>query len=288
MKPEVTSGWLGRYFDTVYPGFPDMYPNEQYEDPFAISLGHEVSATCQGHLGNFSHTLSNSELHNAQSITEQPNSVMGNSFFDAQIKFLNTVYRQSAAYSDRVKKALDKGKSISDQYNTKSELAVYLKQIATLISGGLNTKVYVVNLNGFDTHGNQVDNGAPETGAHAHLLKDLSDAIAAFNHDIKALGVNHRILGMTFSEFGRQIASNENNGTDHGDAAPLFIFGGAGLSGIHGDNPEIPLHVQEQEAIVMQVDFRNLYATVLHDWFRADEAVIQKLFEHQLSFLSLF
>jgi uncharacterized protein (DUF1501 family) len=33
----LNTGWMGRYFQTNYPEYPDTYPNNNYPDPFAIS-----------------------------------------------------------------------------------------------------------------------------------------------------------------------------------------------------------------------------------------------------------
>jgi uncharacterized protein (DUF1501 family) len=59
LDQSATTGWLGRAFDNDYPNFPAAYPNNDYPDPFAISMGYDVSATCQGLVGNFSHAVKN-------------------------------------------------------------------------------------------------------------------------------------------------------------------------------------------------------------------------------------
>lgn len=98
----------------------------------------------------------------------------------------------------------------------------------------MKTKVYVLSLGGFDTHDNQADALDLNAGLHRGLLQKVSDAIAAFQNDLQLLGLENRVVGMTFSEFGRQIASNASLGTDHGDAAPLFLFGTCIQTGIIG------------------------------------------------------
>ena len=79
--------------------------------------------------------------------------------------------------------------------------------------------------------------------------------------------VDDRVMGMTFSEFGRRIISNNSNGTDHGTAAPLFIFGKNVNSGVLGDNPILTSTMKTEDNLPMQYDFRSIYATMLHDWF---------------------
>jgi hypothetical protein len=131
-----------------------------------------------------------------------------------------------------------------------------------------------VNIGGFDTHSGQVVAGATETGDHANLLAKLSSAIKAFQDDLEGLGVADRVLGMTFSEFGRRIVSNYSVGTDHGAAAPLFLFGNKVLPGILGNNPTILSSTSVNDNLPMQYDFRSVYASVLQDWFCVPKPII--------------
>ncbi|MGL5888331.1 MAG: DUF1501 domain-containing protein, partial [Bacteroidia bacterium] len=169
-------------------------------------------------------------------------------------------------------------------YDPNSDLAEQLRYVAQMISGGLQTKVYIVNHTGYDTHDAQVDANDHTLGEHADLLKELSDAITAFQDDLQLLGLEQRVAGMTYSEFGRQITSNLSDGTDHGDAAPLFLFGSCISSNIVGSNPVISNVIQSQAGVPMQIDFRDIYASILKDWFEADVNVIQSLFEHSVTF----
>jgi hypothetical protein len=162
-------------------------------------------------------------------------------------------------------------------YDDTSALAQQLKTVALLISGGLKTKVFVVRIGGFDTHANQVVDGSASAGQHAELLADLSNAIAAFQDDLQKQSLEERVLGMTFSEFGRQIKSNDSFGTDHGTAAPLFLFGSCVQGGVIGSNPEIRPDLEPQEGVEMQIDYRSVYATILKDWLGAPEQQVTDL-----------
>ena len=284
MDVSATQGWLGRSFDAQFPNFPADYPNADYPDPFAISMGYEVSATCQGLMGNFSHTIVN------PFDTVNLNSTVGlndGTYYGSHMEYLTTIIAQTNAYASQVNTAANAGNTMSTLYDPNNPLAVQMQYIAQMISGGLKTKVYIVNVNGFDTHDMQVSTTDATQGAHTNLLKSLSDAIAAFQDDLSLLGLEHKVAGMTFSEFGRQVASNASVGTDHGDAAPLFMFGGCISSGILGPNPTINSQVQDQEGSPMQIDFRDVYATVLKQWFLVDPTEIQTMFEHQVTFYNL-
>ena len=76
-------------------------------------------------------------------------------------------------------------------------------------------------------------------------------------------------------------------GTDHGDAAPLILFGSCISSGIIGTNPQIPNQINSQAGIPMEIDFRDVYASLLKDWFEVDPNQIQGLFEQNISYLDL-
>lgn len=281
MDQATTTGWLGRKLDAEHPNFPEGYPNETSKDPFAISMGYEVSATCQGLLGNFSHTVNNPMDAVNVSISSSAND---GTYYGGHMEFLSTMIAQTNKYGNRVLEAAKKGKNLSTKYDSKNNLATQLKYVAQMISGGLQTNIYVVNISGFDTHDSQVISTDVTTGNHATLLKTLSDAIEAFQDDITLLGLEKRVAGMTFSEFGRQIASNASYGTDHGDAAPLFLFGSCLEAPIYGSNPVISNQVVGQAGIPMQVDFRDVYASVLRDWFEVSPTEIQKMFAHEVKY----
>ena len=85
--------------------------------------------------------------------------------------------------------------------------------------------------------------------------------------DLNFLSVADRVVGMTFSEFGRRILSNGSLGTDHGSGAPMLLFGNAVQSGILGTNPIIPATATINDNVAMQYDFRSVYASVLAEWF---------------------
>jgi hypothetical protein len=187
-----------------------------------------------------------------------------------ELSYVRLVAQQTQQYSGSIKAAADKAVNLSTLYPSKgvNTLADQLQIVARLVAGGLKTKVYMVSLGGFDTHSAQVANtGGTETGAHATLLGKISEAVNAFQDDLKLLKVEDRVLGMTFSEFGRRIKSNDSLGTDHGAAAPLFVFGNKVNGGIYGKNPTIPVNPSPGDSIAMQVDFRSIYSTILKEWF---------------------
>jgi uncharacterized protein (DUF1501 family) len=279
-----TSGWMGRYFESEQANFPEDYPNIDFPDPFAISMGSELSTTCQGLMGNFSHAVS--DPFNAANLLETSVENDG-TYYGSQIEYIATMLNQTNEYGNQISVAANAGNSLSNLYDPTNSIAVQLKYIAQMISGGLKTKVYILNINGFDTHDSQVLQTNTTQGEHADLLKKLSDAIAAFQNDLQLLGLEERVAGMTFSEFGRQVASNGSFGTDHGDAAPLFLFGKCVNSGIIGPNPQINNQIDGQSGVEMEIDFRDIYASILKDWFEVPVSSIQNLFEHNITFINV-
>ena len=270
-----TTGWMGRYFALEHPDYPDNYPNDDIDYPFAISIGSTASQTCQGVTSNYSIAVSSPE--SSGELFEGEWDSLPSNCFGAELSFVRETVRQSNAYSSIVSDAYNKGNNISSKYPDGNSLANNLKTVARLISGGLKTKVYVVREGGFDTHSAQVDSVDTTIGRHAELLQTLSDAIGAFQDDINQLGLQKRVLGMTFSEFGRRIMSNASFGTDHGDAVDVFVFGACINPGFTGQNPEISANVSKKEAVAMQYDFRSIYGSILMDWFGTAEQDIKNI-----------
>ncbi len=269
-----TTGWLGRYFDTQAPGFPDGYPNAEFPDPFALTIGSVVTETCQGVGGNFSMAIN--DPFNLNPLATGGEDEVPNTPYGEELLFLRQAIEQTNAYAEVITQAAESGNNMVD-YPEDLALAQALKNVALLISGGLKTKVYVVSIGGFDTHANQVQNGDPLSGTHANLLQTLSTAVSLFMDDLKQLGLDKRVVAMTFSEFGRRIRSNSSLGTDHGDAAPLLVFGSCINPGVIGSNPVIPPDVSINSGVEMQYDFRDVYGSVLMDWFGVAKEEVKNL-----------
>ncbi len=278
----LTTGWMGRYFDINHSSFPIDYPNSDCPDPFALSIGSVISETCQGVVSNYSLALSDPFSPGTVNIGEEGSTP--NNCYGRELGYIRDIARQTNAYSETIIEAANKGNNLSSKYGEDNVLAQKLKTVARLVSGGLKTKIYVVQIGGFDLHSNQVLAGDPVQGRQSELMLQLSNALCAFQEDCVQLGIDDRVVGMTYSEFGRRIRSNESNGTDHGTAAPLFVFGSCVNPGILGSNPEINPDATVQEGVAMQYDFRSVYATMLMDWFGISEekvrTVLFKDFQH--------
>jgi uncharacterized protein (DUF1501 family) len=263
----LPTGWAGRYLNQEYIGFPENYPNSLMPDPLAIQVGSIVSPALQGPTLTMGMAISNTssfyDLVNGV-ISPVPNSRAGD-----QIGYIREMAQKTDSYSNIIKKAAQKVKQQSAKYPDpgKNPLADQLKIVARLIAGGLQTKIYIVNMGGFDTHAKQTEVADTTTGIHAKLLGKLSIALDAFMDDLAFLSIDDRVLAMTFSEFGRRIKSNASGGTDHGAAAPVLVIGNKVIPGITGTNPILPTLATDNDNIGMQYDFRSIYASMLKNWF---------------------
>lgn len=265
---------MGRYLGNRNPGYPEGYPNDKNPHPFAITMGSTVSETCEGQAANFSITLT--DPFALSRLAEGGGGETPDTPYGEELQFLRTTIAQTNAYAETIQEAANKGRNLVE-YPGNSNLAGQLKTIALLLAGGMQTKVFVAQLGGFDTHANQAIAGDTTTGVHAELLGTLSEAITAFQADLDALGLSERVVGLTFSEFGRQIRSNFSDGTDHGTAAPLVLFGSCVAPGILGQNVEVHPDVAPQEGVPMQFDFRDIYGSILRDWFEVAEDEVREV-----------
>ncbi len=282
----LDTGWLGRYMTGSFPGYPNDFPNEDCPDPLAITIGNFVSETCQGETTNFSIAVGN--LDEIRNLDDPTDNNLPDNCYGHEMEFLIESIRKSNAYATRLTEAADAGANLSTKYIDGDGFSDQLMTTARLISGGLQTQVYIVSIGGFDTHATQVEAESPELGTHASLLERVSNAVCAFFDDLKLQGLDDNVLCMTFSEFGRQIRSNGSLGTDHGTAAPVMIFGNCLAGGVMGDNIEIPPDIDPQTGVPMQFDFRDVYGTILDRWFSASEDDVKNILYEDYERLNIF
>ncbi len=255
-------GWLGRYLDQADQAVGGDAP--------AVHLGHEqqpfaiASQTLQvptiRDLAEFQ--LRGDDRSALRDLLSERRANTDGASSDL-LNFLQSSTRAAIAASERVTQAATGYKSQVTYPD--SGLAQKMRVIAQLIDAGLSTHVYYVQLDGFDTHSQQPD-------AHAALLREWSQAVSAFVNDLDAHDHGDRVCVMTFSEFGRRVAENASDGTDHGAAGPMFLCGGGLKSGFVGDRPNLTDLLDGD--IKHTIDFRQVYASVLTDWLGADAALV--------------
>ena len=274
-RERVKTGWMGRYLESEYPGYPDAFPTTQMPDPLAIQISNYPTLTVQGTVYSMGLSITNPEkiYTFVNPFSDFPlNSAPANK----ELKFLRVISEKTKIYSDIIRAAYQRAGTMAT-YPTDNGLAEQLKIVARLIKGGLKTRVYTVTMGGFDTHKRQVNASDTTTGLHAKLMKDLSSGISAFQKDLELMGLEDRVMGMTYSEFGRRIKSNASLGTDHGAAAPLIMFGKHAKKGILGNSPDIPADIQVVNNIPFQYDFRSVYASVMEQWFCVKQPALNSI-----------
>ncbi|MBV8964916.1 MAG: DUF1501 domain-containing protein [Mycobacteriaceae bacterium] len=133
-------------------------------------------------------------------------------------------------------------------------LAAQLAMVAKCVKAAVPTRVYMVQLGGFDTH-------ADERGTQQRLLKTLDDALSGFLRDIATDRHGKNVVVMAYSEFGRRVAANASQGTDHGTAGPVFVAGQPVKGGFYGDEPS--LTDLDNGDLKGTTDFRDIYHELL-------------------------
>jgi len=245
------TGWVSRYFDNACAGAPEIDPKGIYltgqapqvfdSDEFLNIYG--ASSPAKKGRGGDRDLLREFSLGEAQGAEPA--------------HFLSHTYLDALAMDERIGKILSQNRS-GVEY-PQSQLARSLKNVGSMIRSGLHTRVYFVSLSGFDTHRDQENR-------QSQLLKELSEALLAFQTDLETDELDSQVLTMTFSEFGRRPQENESKGTDHGTAAPLFVMGSAVKGSVQGNPPKLEL--PKNGDLTHETDFRSLYATVLEDWLK--------------------
>lgn len=280
-------GWLGRFLEGEYDGYPAGYPNTSMPDPLAIQIGSVVSFALQGSEHGMALAIQNpNTFYSMVNGTDTSNfDTPPDTRFGELLAYTRQVQLESEAYAGRIKTASDRAPN-RYTYPASNSLASQLQTVARLIAGGLQTRIYVVSIGGFDTHADQVVASDHTIGTHATLLKRLADAISAFQSDLRMYGVEDKVVGMTFSEFGRRAASNGSLGTDHGTSAPMFVFGKHVQPGVVGANPN--LSDLSGGNLKMQIDFRRVYSSIMTGWFGIGQTAMNEVMKRDFAYLPLF
>ncbi|MFZ1528801.1 MAG: DUF1501 domain-containing protein [Ferruginibacter sp.] len=252
----VNTGWLGRYLDAQCSGCDKPTQALEIDDMLSLALKGEqqkgLAFTDPRRLYSSSNELFYKDISKAHGSSEETvdylYKTMGETLSSADYIFKQSKLHPTAALYPS------------------SKLGNNLKTIASLIMSDINTKVYYVSLGSFDTHINQ-------DAQQKRLFTELNDSVKAFTADLKKNNRFDDVLLMTFSEFGRRVAQNASNGTDHGTANNMFFIGG-GLKQKGLINALPDLNDLNEGDLKHKVDFKDVYATVLNKWLKADDKKI--------------
>ncbi len=266
-KQQRQTGWLGRYLDATSTSDGRDVPALHFggeKQPLALAAQEvrvpSLRSVEQFHLRGADDKLQAVVRTLVGAERQQANPLLG---------FVQTSTSSALAASGRVRAQVRKYDPQAEYPD--SPLADRLRIVAQLIEAEMGTRIYYVELDGFDTHAQQAD-------AHAGLLRQLGDAVGAFIRDVAAHDHDDRVLLMTFSEFGRRVKENASAGTDHGAAAPMFLAGSPVQSALVGAHPS--LTDLEGGDLRHHTDFRQVYASVLQQWLHWEsESILDRRYD---------
>lgn len=278
----LNSGWMGRYIENQHPDFPQAFPNSDYPHPLSVEIG-SPSLLFTGQSSFTSYIAQDPQ--NFEEIINEFDNVYANDKKGMKLDYIQLVSKQSNAYGRIIRDTYRSGTNTHGFNN--SWLGQQFSIVSKLISGGLNTRIYMVELGGFDTHDTQVDINDHTQGQHTELMRQLNDTVFAFMRNMDAIGRSDDVLVMTYSEFGRTIVSNGSRGTDHGTAAPLFVFGNKVDPEILGQNPVIPPNVRWQDNLEAEFDYRQIYSSVMAQWLNTEETARTQVLNREFDQVSI-
>ncbi|MCC6816737.1 MAG: DUF1501 domain-containing protein [Saprospiraceae bacterium] len=260
----VQSGIIGRFLDQDFPSFSESPPTV----PPALRIGYSTDKIFSA-PGNQQMELVFNDPNEFLRLAQYGKLYETDGFGDCpqgqERSFLRALTNNTLRYSNSVVTAYGKASNkVAFPTGTQSRLAEQLAIISRLIKGRLGTKMFLVNIDGFDTHSNQKD-------YHLRILGDMAKSVKAFYDDLKADSMQSNVTVMTYSEFGRTIKENGSVGTDHGNLSPLMMFGDGVNPGFHGTPINLYDPILKTSTIVYyetqaSTDYRSIFQSVLKDW----------------------
>ncbi len=257
------TGWVGRYFDAACSGSARPQAGvalgkerpQAFDGKKGFGVAFENPASFGWQPGDGADSPAAFARSNARDLPAENGS---------NLDFLRHVTSDAIMSSKEVHEAAMQAGKI-EMPQGRQALKPQLDAVAGLIRGGLQTRIYYVSISGFDTHANQL-------GQQDNLLAGAANALLAFQNRLRDDGTSGRVTTMVFSEFGRRVHENKSGGTDHGTAAPMFLIGDNIKPGLHGAYPS--LTKLDDGDLIHTVDFRQVYAAVLNDWFAVDAKMV--------------
>jgi uncharacterized protein (DUF1501 family) len=275
------TGWLGRWIDRNGNGTNPLQAIS-LDTALSKSIRTVTNPVCAiNSLPMAGFTMNSSSNGNGGSNTGSLNATMGNL---AGVAAGN-------AYLDRSRKTY--GLTVSTQaalgalgappanatYPNTGTLSTRLRTAAHLLAANLGTRVITIHWGGFDTHTNQLTTQDKQ-------FKEFSRALAAFQGDLKARGIDNRVSTLVFSEFGRRVketpdssAGANDAGTDHGAGGLMFAMGSNVRGGLASEWPGcrpqdlVPANNVAQGNLKVPTDFRSVYLSVIAEWLGDQDPV---------------
>ena len=267
------AGWLGRYLDTLpAPVDPLTGWCTVREVPHSLR-GDKVSVPAIPSVAAYALQSPNSGAEALLSRSTLTTLASYRPSNRPHLSFVNATAQAALATLDRVATVASYTGSVA---YANDGLSQALKTVAGAMVRGIGTRVFWVQTGGYDTHAGQ----GTLAGAYANLLGTLNTSLSAFYADLRNQGLLQDTLVLQFSEFGRRIAENGSQGTDHGAAGMMMALGGPVNGGLYGTaaslNPAAGNPTLENNGgdVTYETDFRSVYARVIDNWLGVDSVGI--------------
>ena len=250
----VSEGWLGRLAAAIAPE-PDplRVVHVGKRVPFAVhSQGHPAVSF---QVPDVYRWLEHGEVLAADVPRAEPE---GNET-PARREVLELLRRKSrdAGASSRAVREAVAGHTPKAKYPD-TALGRSLRIAASLIHADLGTRILSLEMGGYDHHNKLRER-------HDRLMAQLDEALEAFQLDLETSDPGRRTATLVFSEFGRRVAENGSQGTDHGKAGIAFVLGHHVHGGLHGAPPS--LTALSKGDLAHTTDFRSVYDGLSHGLF---------------------
>jgi len=154
-----------------------------------------------------------------------------------QRAYTNTIVNSKSNSFD-FNAALATGRSLDNITFEEDNLSLRLRMVAKTIAArtelNVSRQTFFVQLGGFDTHDDFLED-------HGNLMTYLADGLSSFYEALVELGVENQVTTFTISDFARKLVSN-GNGSDHAWGGNAIVMGGA-VKGkqIYGQYPDLYL-----------------------------------------------
>jgi uncharacterized protein (DUF1501 family) len=237
----VATGWIGRWLDATG------------DDPLrAVNIGPVLPTLAVGERYTAA-ALSTAQVPPAQA--ERLDTIMGALGIDdpgdtPAMAAVRKAYRAARTTNARFA-AVKPTKTPAKEHNS---LGTQLSLVAAAVRARVPTRVYTVQLGGFDTHAN-------ERETQQRLLQTLDEAVSPFLQEMAGDRCGRNVVLMVYSEFGRRVVANASQGTDHGTAGPVFVAGLPVKGGFYGEEPS--LTDLDHGDLKFTTDFRDVYYELL-------------------------
>ena len=260
-------GWVAKVIRDLDPGGENVLKGVNFGQglPRAMTM-RGVSVTSVNHLATYGvfSSVRSSEQERAQLLDSFARMYAPAIGTGPTMEYLGQTGLDALKGADIIKVAPELYSSTVEYGNT--AISTALKDVAQVHLAGLGTQVFYTSYGPFDTHFNQ-------SGSHAKLWIDVSEAVDSFFADLREHDAAENVVMMVFSEFGRRVRDN-GTGTDHGAAGVAFAIGDRVKGGMYGAYPSLKPEDLTQGDLAPSYDFRGFYSTLVDKWLGLDPVPI--------------